>query len=552
MDLPDKRLEGKNTVGFAAQERLINHLGLSANEPVPWSFSIREIVDELGAETRRLNERIDWGHPGHHRRRDARPRHDFNPAALTYLAQQGGTDLLKGPPGSRPGNRVEPEQETPLTRREVSEKLKGQYFEVNDEQNFYVTALTEAQKREKNQNLRQFLMLYVLKTVQTSVAAERRGVAKTTTDKYHYRRTLSFDRVEATTEDDETTIKVVMREYIVPPIRVYNQRGIIWSRTSPSKTKYHKTAVLYIDWRLSRISDEKSRRGKTRSFWRFMIDWIEEELFEELIEAVILGALKGVSLAVKGIYRTAKFVSKTRKLKRATKAGIELGSDARELKRLIGVRARAVDRVGDSADAVHDAQRLSPTGHDRGAAPANRGATRPQPDADDLALHRTFRGGLDEGTYQTSQRLVRGNLGERLATDVLAQRGHKIIDFKPSILGTNQGGIDMVTFRDGVVYLVDNKALSRTGNISSVTALTTNFAQNLRAVRQSIGRQLSSHGTVGEQRHVLQQVADALDRGSYVRAVTNANVVSDAKGFTSGITQTLYDQGIRFIDVVRD
>jgi Holliday junction resolvase-like predicted endonuclease len=144
--------------------------------------------------------------------------------------------------------------------------------------------------------------------------------------------------------------------------------------------------------------------------------------------------------------------------------------------------------------------------------------------------------------------VVRGNLGERLATDALATQGHAVLSFKPSILGTNQGGIDIVTIRNGVVHLIDNKALTRSGNVSSVSALTTNFAQNLAAVRQGLTTALARPGISQSEQQILQQAIGSIDRGNVVRAVTNANWTPDDK-ILSGVTQTLQNQGIEFIDV---
>lgn len=163
-------------------------------------------------------------------------------------------------------------------------------------------------------------------------------------------------------------------------------------------------------------------------------------------------------------------------------------------------------------------------------------------------LSRTLSGGQGEGIYDTAQRLVRGNIGEKLAADVLATRGHRILSFKPSILGTNQGGIDIVTIENGVVYLIDNKALTRAGNIGSVSALTTNFNQNLAAVRRDLQAALSVSGISADEAATLQQAVNAIDSRNYVRAVTNANISRDTQILT-GVTQNLSDQGITFINV---
>ncbi|GAA1135886.1 hypothetical protein GCM10009583_01990 [Ornithinicoccus hortensis] len=170
-------------------------------------------------------------------------------------------------------------------------------------------------------------------------------------------------------------------------------------------------------------------------------------------------------------------------------------------------------------------------------------------DADGRALDETFTGGRNEGAFQTSERLKRGNLGERLATDALARDGHTILNYKPDILGTNQGGIDMVTMRDGFVYFVDNKALSRSGNVSSVSALTTNFPANrATALEELQGALAHAHGS--SERAVLARAIAAIQENRVKRAVTNANLTSDSR-ILSGVTDRLAQQGIEFIDVMR-
>ncbi len=101
-----------------------------------------------------------------------------------------------------------------------------------------------------------------------------------------------------------------------------------------------------------------------------------------------------------------------------------------------------------------------------------------------------------------------------------------------------------------MVYLVDNKALTRTGNVSSVSALTTNFAQNLASVRGELQAALDGTGLNAAQRETLRNALAAIDQGRYVRAVTNANVAEDGVR-VSGVTEALAEQGIRFLDVFR-
>jgi hypothetical protein len=150
--------------------------------------------------------------------------------------------------------------------------------------------------------------------------------------------------------------------------------------------------------------------------------------------------------------------------------------------------------------------------------------------------------------YGTSQRLVRGNLGERLATDALAADGHQILSFKPSIEGTNQRGFDMITMHNGVVNFVDNKALTRSGNINSVSSLTTSFERNLSdTIMQLETLSVDASRSMAE-RQVFQDALAAIREGRYERIVTNANVARINETPT-GLSNKLSDIGIKFIDV---
>jgi hypothetical protein len=150
--------------------------------------------------------------------------------------------------------------------------------------------------------------------------------------------------------------------------------------------------------------------------------------------------------------------------------------------------------------------------------------------------------------YDGPARLARGNLGERLAADALAAEGFDVLSYKPDVVGTNQGGIDIVAMHGDDLYLVDNKALTRSGNVSSVTALTDNFAQNLDTVRDDLGSALAAGGRSPAETEMLQRAVDAIDAGRVVRAVTNANVAPDSSILT-GVTDRLAQDGITFIDV---
>jgi hypothetical protein len=154
-------------------------------------------------------------------------------------------------------------------------------------------------------------------------------------------------------------------------------------------------------------------------------------------------------------------------------------------------------------------------------------------------------------------RLRRGNFGERAATDWLAANGYAVLDYKPDIDGTNKPGIDVVAIKDDTVYLVDNKALSRTGDVRSVSALTTNFADrdgrpgNLANVKDALRRMADDAGRSADEAALARKALDALDAGRYVRAVTNANVTRDDRLLTDVTQQLKRQYGIEFIDVMR-
>ncbi len=210
-------------------------------------------------------------------------------------------------------------------------------------------------------------------------------------------------------------------------------------------------------------------------------------------------------------------------------------------KSVLRVEAKAAMRLGEEglAKELKAAKALSK--------PEAKVAKEAEKDA--KALDEAFKGGKGEGAYNTTQRLARGNLGERLATDALAADGHRVLHFKPDIRGTNQGGIDMLTMKGDTVFFVDNKALTRGGNVSSVSALTTNFAKNKAAALADLKAALAAAPTQAE-REVLDKAVKAIESGNFKRVVTNANLAADDK-ILSGVTDTLSKQGIGFIDVFK-
>jgi hypothetical protein len=153
-------------------------------------------------------------------------------------------------------------------------------------------------------------------------------------------------------------------------------------------------------------------------------------------------------------------------------------------------------------------------------------------------------------TKEVAPNLARGNFGEKQAADSLAAEGHRIISYKPDVSLTSQAGIDIVTLKDGVVYFLDNKALTRTGSISSVSSLTTSFDTNKAAVVKYLQEQLGSTAIGSEVHAVFAEALAAIQNGKFKRVVTNANFVDRAAHVLTGVTDNLKKQGIEFMNVM--
>ena len=175
-----------------------------------------------------------------------------------------------------------------------------------------------------------------------------------------------------------------------------------------------------------------------------------------------------------------------------------------------------------------------------------------QRQADAAALDAAFvDASADTGAEATNpQRHRRGNFGERAATEALAAEGFSILDYKPNIEDTTKRGIDIVAMQDDTVYLIDNKALSRDGDVYAVSALTTNFERNLAETLRNLEAMASDSNRSADERDLIDRAISALEQGDYVRAVTNANVTHDAE-VLEDVSLKLAQQQIAFLDVMR-
>ena len=170
----------------------------------------------------------------------------------------------------------------------------------------------------------------------------------------------------------------------------------------------------------------------------------------------------------------------------------------------------------------------------------------------DAAVERAFKETAQadiQSAYRTTANLAKGNHGERMAAFALDADGHKVLFFKPSILGTNQGGIDIYAYRDGIVYLIDNKAFTSAGNISSVSSLTTNLTKNITTAERDLAAMAADVARPAAERGMMREALTALQEGHYVKAVTNAAMPNKDAAIKTGVTQTLADQGINFFNL---
>lgn len=148
-----------------------------------------------------------------------------------------------------------------------------------------------------------------------------------------------------------------------------------------------------------------------------------------------------------------------------------------------------------------------------------------------------------------SVRLLKGNFGERLATDILAQKGYKIIFAKPELAGTHQPGFDIVTYHNGRVYFIDNKAYMRDGYIYSAPALTRNFQTNLNRFVAQLNAMMQNKAYNTTSRQLFSLVLKAIAEKRYSKIVTNAAFTPAGKQL-KGVSESLKKQGVDFLNVI--
>lgn len=165
----------------------------------------------------------------------------------------------------------------------------------------------------------------------------------------------------------------------------------------------------------------------------------------------------------------------------------------------------------------------------------------------DRVFDQSLDGSSPSTPYATTYQLKQGLAGERLATESLSAQGHEILSYKPDISGTNQAGIDMVTLKDGVVYVVDNKAYTTGRNVDKVPALQENYEQNKQAVIKEFRDYAADPERSACERGRYAYAVDQLEQGNEQKAVTGAAVAADGK-HTQGISSGLAQEGFVFLE----
>jgi hypothetical protein len=108
----------------------------------------------------------------------------------------------------------------------------------------------------------------------------------------------------------------------------------------------------------------------------------------------------------------------------------------------------------------------------------------------------------------------------------LEENGYDLVHSRPEE-ELNLPGIDMVAMKDDVAYLLDNTAVTRSGELNEGSPLTRNFEKSLEDVKRSLRAEANSWSHATEDFVRVRAALSAIEDGRYVRAATNANTDRD-------------------------
>lgn len=294
--LPLHRVQAADAEDRAAEAALAAHLGVGAEDDIPWSFAIKLGIDGLNEERRHVRDATDWGHAPHHAQKDGPPAHireklDQKPA----LAAEPVDLLAGGPPGlSRQMTPAAPRAK--MTREELEARALAQLAAIDTEFLYYRKALLLARKRELNSDLRHVVMHAVTSDLRQSIFDEIRasGTPMVQQDRFGIITELTFESIDIDTKDEESVLETRFNYRRFEKTRPsHGEKQWVLGKVLEDETSVE--AVLFIDWRLSRISAERSRRGKIARFWDSVFEFLRDELIGFVAELALLGALKIVA-----------------------------------------------------------------------------------------------------------------------------------------------------------------------------------------------------------------------------------------------------------------
>ncbi len=123
--------------------------------------------------------------------------------------------------------------------------------------------------------------------------------------------------------------------------------------------------------------------------------------------------------------------------------------------------------------------------------------------------------------------------------------------YKPDIGGTSAPGPDIVTMKDGLPYIFDNKAYATGSDVYSATALDRNFDAGIKVVVEKFNELAVDPNLSSEDRNLYAEAVRHIEAGECVKVITNAAFAEDGQ-HSEGISDQLASRGIQFLDLTQN